>query len=111
MVNPTYLSNLSYTNKDFQSIYVELLDLVKKLTYRWDPSTSNESDPGVLLIKLMAICTDKTNYTSDKNVLECFPESVVHDAVVSFRIHDYLDAVEGRRIYLLIHCTTIYHGI
>ena len=76
MANPTYLSNLSYVNKDFQSIYVELLDLVNKLTYRWDPSISNESDPGVLLIKLMAICADKNNYTSDKNVLECFPESV-----------------------------------
>lgn len=79
MANPTYLSNLSYVNKDFQSIYVELLDLVKKLTYRWDPSISNESDPGVLLIKLMAICADKNNYTSDKNVLECFPESVTQE--------------------------------
>ena len=79
MANPTYLSNLSYVNKDFQSIYVELLDLVKKLTYRWEPSISNESDPGVLLIKLMAICADKNNYTSDKNVLECFPESVTEE--------------------------------
>ena len=31
-VNP--LSNLSYVNKDFQSVYVELLDLVKELSYR-----------------------------------------------------------------------------
>lgn len=27
-----FVSNISYTNKDFQSIYVELLDLVKKLS-------------------------------------------------------------------------------
>lgn len=26
------ISDISYTNKDFQSIYPELLDLVKKLT-------------------------------------------------------------------------------
>ena len=79
MADTTFLSNLSYVNKDFQSIYVELLDLVHKLTHRWDPSISNESDPGVMLIKLMAICTDKTNYISDKNVLECFPESVTQE--------------------------------
>ena len=31
------LSNMSYTNKDFNSIYVELLDLVKQLSSKWDP--------------------------------------------------------------------------
>ena len=35
--------NISYTNLDFSSIYEETLDLVKKLTYKWDPSISNES--------------------------------------------------------------------
>ena len=47
------LNSLSYTNKDFRAIYPELLDLVKKLTYKWDPSISNESDPGVILLKLI----------------------------------------------------------
>ena len=70
------ISNTSYTNKDFQSIYVELLDLVKKLTNKWDPSISNESDPGVILLKLNALIADKNNYNIDKNVLECFPLSV-----------------------------------
>ena len=73
------ISNISYTNKDFQSIYPALLDLVKKITYRWDPSISNESDPGVILLKLNAIIADKCNYNIDKNVLECFPLSVTQD--------------------------------
>lgn len=73
------LSNVSYTNKDFQSIYVELLDVVKKLTYKWDPSISNESDPGVILLKLNALIGDKNNYNIDKNVLENFPETVTQD--------------------------------
>lgn len=77
MTNP--LSNLSYTNKDFQTIYPEMLDLVKKLTYRWDPSISNESDPGVILLKLNALIADKNNYNIDKNILECFPASVTQD--------------------------------
>ena len=62
MNNNNPLTNQSYINKDFQTIYPELLDLVKKLTYKWDPTISNESDPGVLLIKLNAIIADKNNY-------------------------------------------------
>ena len=72
--NPS--SSISYTDKDFQTIYPELLDLVKKLTYKWDPSISNESDPGVILLKLNAIIADKNNYNIDKNILEAFPETV-----------------------------------
>lgn len=70
------INNLSYTSKDFESIFPELLDLVKQLTTRWDPSTSNESDPGVVLLKLMAIMADKNDYNIDKNILEAFPGSV-----------------------------------
>ena len=74
--NEINISNLSYVNKDFNTIFPELLDLVGELTNRWDPSTSNESDPGVVLMKLMAIIADKNNYNIDKNVLESFPLSV-----------------------------------
>lgn len=74
------LQSTSYTNKDFQSVYTELLDLVKQLTYRWDPSISNESDPGVILLKLNALIADKCNYNIDKNVLECFPLSVTQQS-------------------------------
>lgn len=74
ILNP--VQNISYTSKDFQTIFPELLDLVKQLTSRWDPSISNESDPGVVLLKLSAILADKLNYNIDKNVLECFPLSV-----------------------------------
>lgn len=77
-VNP--LSNMSYVNKDFETIYPELLDLVKQLTYKWDPSISNESDPGVILLKLNALVADKCNYNIDKNVLECFPLSVTQES-------------------------------
>lgn len=68
--------NKSYTNKDFQSIYDEMLELVPKLTTKWNPSESNEADPGVVLIKLMAALGDKLNYNIDKQVLEMFPGTV-----------------------------------
>lgn len=80
MNNTNPLNNQNYINKDFQTIYPELLDLIKKLTYKWDPTISNESDPGVLLVKLNAIIADKNNYNIDKNLLECFPDSVTQES-------------------------------
>lgn len=80
MSNNSLISNMSYTSRDFNSIYPELLDLVKKITYKWDPSISNESDPGVILLKLNALIADKCNYNIDKNVLECFPLSVTQES-------------------------------
>lgn len=70
------LSNLSYTNKDFNSIYSELLEYTKKLSDKWDPSSSDESDPGVVLLKLAALIGDKDSYNIDKNILELMPASV-----------------------------------
>lgn len=71
--NPS--TNFSYTNKDFTQVYTELLDIVKKLSTKWDPSISNESDPGVVLLKLNAIIADKNNYNIDRNILEFYPET------------------------------------
>lgn len=73
------ISNMSYTEKDFASIYPALLDLVKQLTNKWDPSISNESDPGNVLLKLLAAIGDKNNYNIDKNVLECFMPSATQE--------------------------------
>lgn len=70
------ISAISYTNKDFQTIYPELLDLATRISNRWTPDQTNESDPGIVLLKLAAICADKNNYNIDKNILECFPSSV-----------------------------------
>ena len=72
--------NLSYTNLDFSSIYTEVLDMVKQLTKNWDPSISDESDPGVVLVKLSALLADKMNYNIDKNILEAFPLSVTQES-------------------------------
>ena len=74
------ISNISYTDKDFQEIYPELLDMVRNLTNRWDPSTSNESDPGLILLKLIAFIADKNNYNIDKSVLECFMPSATQES-------------------------------
>ena len=76
------LSKMSYTDKDFASIYPDLLDLAKQLTNKWDPSLSNESDPGVVLLKEGAFIADHNNYNTDKNVLENFLPSATQDRSV-----------------------------
>jgi hypothetical protein len=69
----------SYTNKDFQTIYPELLETAKNLAKNWDPTIANESDPGVVLLKLNAIIGDKNNYNIDKNALENYPETYTQE--------------------------------
>jgi len=54
-------------------------DKTKELSYKWDPTVSNESDPGVTLIKEIALALDKINYSSDKNALETMPLSVTQE--------------------------------
>lgn len=73
------IANNSYTKKDFYQVYPEILELVSKITERWDPASSNESDPGVVLLKLLAFIADKNNYNIDKNILECFMPSATQE--------------------------------
>lgn len=74
------ISNKSYTNKQFSTIYPELIDLSKKLGDKWDAENTNESDPAIVLTKLMAFIADKNNYNIDKNVLENFMPSCTQES-------------------------------
>ena len=69
------ISSDSYIKRDFYQIYPEILEIVQKISERWNPQTSNESDPGVVLLKILAFIADKNNYNIDKNVLEAFMPS------------------------------------
>ena len=81
--NDIQLSKMSFTDKDFASLYPDLLDLARQLTNEWDPSQStNESDPGVVLLKEGAFIADHNNYNIDKNILEAFLPSATQDRSV-----------------------------
>lgn len=66
---------LSPTKKDFYQIWNELLDTASKISERWDPASTNESDPGIVLLKVLTAIADKLNYNIDKNTLEAFMPS------------------------------------
>jgi len=72
-------SAISYTNKDFQEVYLEIMEGVKNLSPKWDPTVSNETDPGVVLLKELALAIDKVMYSGDKNALENFPLGVTQE--------------------------------
>lgn len=108
------ISNISYTASDFRSIYPQLLDTAKKLSNKWDPSLSNESDPGNILIKEAAIIGDKNNYHIDKSVLECFPLSATQQSsarqlydLVGYKMHWYDSAQADVTFKLLKSVETI----
>lgn len=70
---------LSATKKDFYQIWGELTEIADKLSERWDVSSTNESDPGIVLLKVLTAIADKLNYTVDKNILEAFMPSAAQE--------------------------------
>lgn len=74
--NDDRVKNISYINKDFQSLWAELLEIIPKFTNKWDPQKANESDPLAVLLKVLAIFSDKLNYNIDKSILERFPQTL-----------------------------------
>ena len=67
--------SLSPTKKDYYQIWNELIDLASKISDRWSPESTNESDPGIVLLKALTAIADKINYNIDKNTLEAFMPS------------------------------------
>ena len=94
------ISNRSYINKDFPTIYNELLDTALKISNRFDPTTSNESDPFIVLTKLLGFIGDKINYNVDKNILERFLTSITQynsmyerTSSMGYNMHYYQSAI------------------
>lgn len=74
--------SLSPTKKDFVQIWNELLETASKLSERWDPTSTNESDPGIVILKAVTGIADKLNYNIDKNTLEAFmPTAAQEDSM------------------------------
>ena len=70
---------LSPTKKDFYQIWNELLDTSIKISERWDPTSTNENDPGIVLLKVLTAIADKLNYNIDKNILEAYMPSAAQE--------------------------------
>ena len=105
-----YLSNLSYINKDFPTLWNEILETVPKLTNKWIPSESNESDPLVDLLKELAIIADKLNYNIDKNILELFPATLTQERS-AYNVYQSLGYTPDWYVSATTDLTIIYSGV
>lgn len=65
---------LKYTSRDYQSIVVDLLDAIPSLTDTW--TSREDSDPGIVLVKLMSALGDMLSYNFDKQALEYYAPTV-----------------------------------
>lgn len=81
--------NLSYTSRDYASIFSDLVNSISSLTKTW--TTREETDPGIVLIKLMSMLGDMLSYNQDKQALEVFPNTVKQrkNAAQIFRLIGY----------------------
>lgn len=98
-------SNLSYTSRDYQSILRELVDTIPLLTQDW--TARDESDPGIVLVKLMAMVGDMLSYNLDKAALELYPESVTQRKnayqiynLIGYKMHWYKSARCNARLLI-----------
>lgn len=98
--NDTMLTspNLSYTSRDFKSIYEELLASVPLLTKSWE--AKDENDPGIVLLKSIAMIGDMLSYNQDKQALEAFPRTVLQRAnaqqifrLIGYKMHWWRSAI------------------
>jgi hypothetical protein len=55
------------------------MELADKISERWSPASTNESDPGLVLLKVLTAVADKLNYNIDKNTLEAFMPSATQE--------------------------------
>lgn len=66
----------NYSQQDFTSTFEELLSIVEASTTKWSPRNSTEADPGVVLLKLMALLEDKANYRFDMSMAQAYLDTV-----------------------------------
>lgn len=75
MINQNYdVNKTRYTHRDYESIKNDLIEAIPSLTQEW--TTREESDPGIVLIKLMSMFGDTLSYNVDKIALELYIQTV-----------------------------------
>ena len=80
---------LDYTDKDYVNILDDLINSIPGITQKWISTDTN--DPGMILVKLMAIIGDMLFYTQDMQSLEVYPSSVTQrkNAAAIYRLIGY----------------------
>lgn len=89
---------LKYTSRDYDSIKTDLIDAIPSLTGLW--TSREESDPGIVLVKMMSALGDMTSYNFDRQALEYYSSTVTQRknasklfSLVGYNMHWYQSAL------------------
>lgn len=100
------LNKTRYTHRDYDSIKEDLINAIPSLTQEW--TNTEESDPGIVLVKLMAMFGDTLSYNIDKIALELYLNSVTQRkncakilSLLGYKMHWYRSARVIAHIRLL----------
>lgn len=95
---------ISYTSKDFNSIKTDLINAISSLTNIW--TSREQSDPGMVIVTLIAALGDMLSFNMDKQSLEFFGKTVTQRKnaqaifdLLGYKMHWY----EGAKLKLTIH--------
>lgn len=72
--NSSEAKKILYTSRDYISIFDDLVSSIPDVSQKW--TSEDESDPGIVLVKLMSMLGDMLSYNQDKMALEVYPGSV-----------------------------------
>lgn len=80
---------ISYTDKDYTNILDDLINSISGISAKWN--TTDTNDPGIVLVKLMAILGDMLFYNLDMQSLEVYPNSVTQrkNAAIIYKLIGY----------------------
>lgn len=91
------LNKTRYTHRDYESIKEDLINAIPSLTQEW--TDTSESDPGIVLIKLMSMFGDTLSYNVDKIALELYLQTVTQRkncrkvlGLLGYKMHWYRSA-------------------
>ena len=65
---------IDYTSKDYVAILDDLINSIPGITQKWN--STDQNDPGMILVKLMSIIGDMLFFNQDMQSLEVYPGSV-----------------------------------
>ena len=84
-----YATKIDYTDKDYVNILDDLINSIPGISKKWQ--STDENDPGMILVKLMSILGDMLFYNLDMASLEVYPNSVTlrKNAAVIYRLIGY----------------------
>jgi hypothetical protein len=91
-------NQLKYTSRDYVSIKSDLTDAINAVTSNW--TSREESDPGIMLLNLMAYLGDNLSFNMDMQAIEMYLPTVTQRknikkilALIGYKVHWYRSAL------------------